>query len=338
MNSPKIARWLGLAFLVLLANSLYLLAFAEPSVFYMGNVLVHMVLGAVVGLVFLWLLRDAGFRRVVRWAVWPLLTAGVLGGVLSYTGATFEFRLLWLAHVIVGIIAAAALVVVLKNARAGFAVACAVLCAGAWSWQKLSPTGLLRVSNSTARIPSSMEEEGQGPRGPFWPSSARTNTGGIIPAKFFMDSKRCGECHADIYEQWNSSMHHFSSFNNRFYARSIEHMQEISGTRGSKWCAGCHDHAMIFSGQFEKPAKDQLDTPEAQAGLGCVSCHSITHVDSSMGNGGFTIEYPKLHELVASDNRVVRFIHDFLTFRAPEPHRRTFMKPFMRTRSTWISP
>ncbi len=338
MKSPKIARWLGLAFLVLLANSFYLLAYAEPSIFYMGNVLVHLVLGAASGLVFLWLLRDAAFRRVVKWSVWPLLLAGVLGAVLWYTGATFEFRPVLLAHIIAGIIASAALVAALKDIRvAAFAVACALFCAGAWTWQKLSPAYPLRVSNSTGYIPASMNEEGQGPRGPFWPSSARTNTGGIIPAKFFMDSKRCGECHKDIYEQWNSSMHHFSSFNNRFYARSIEHMQEISGTRGSKWCAGCHDHAMIFSGQFEKPAKDHEDTPEAQAGLACVSCHSITHVDSSMGNGGFTIEYPKLHELVASDNKFVRYVHDFLTFRDPEPHRRTFMKPFMRESAEFCS-
>jgi hypothetical protein len=82
-------------------------------------------------------------------------------------------------------------------------------------------------------VPLSMTQEGAGPSSPFWPSSARTNTGGLIPSDFFMDSKLCGECHKDIYEQWNGSMHHFASFNNRFYRKTIEHMQELSGTRGS---------------------------------------------------------------------------------------------------------
>ena len=49
-----------------------------------------------------------------------------------------------------------------------------------------------------------------------------------------------------------------------------------------------------------------------------------------MGNGGFTIEYPPLHELASSRQPVIRAIDRFLTYLDPEPHRRTFMKPFMR--------
>jgi Tfp pilus assembly protein PilF len=180
-------------------------------------------------------------------------------------------------------------------------------------------------------VPASMEEEGQGPKGPFWPSAAVTNTGTTIPSDFFMDSKLCGECHKDIYEQWNSSAHHFASFNNQFYRKSIEFMQEVQGTtQPSKWCAGCHDHAVFFNGRWEKPIKDQVNTPEAQNGLGCVSCHSIAHVDSSMGNGGFTMFYPPLHNLASSRNKYIRSLDRFLTYLEPEPHRRTFLKPFMR--------
>lgn len=192
------------------------------------------------------------------------------------------------------------------------------------------PRGESSVRNPLV-VPLSMEEEGAGPKGPFWPSAATTSTGGLIPSSYFMESKRCGECHEEIYRQWQSSMHRWSSFNNRFYARSIEHMQEISGTQGSKWCAGCHDHAMLFSGMFEKPAAGQMDKPEAHAGLACVSCHSIVHVDSTAGNGGFTLEYPKLHSIAGSRNPVLRNAHDLFVKVEPSPHSRTFMKPFMRT-------
>ena len=145
-----------------------------------------------------------------------------------------------------------------------------------------------------------------------------------------MDSATCGECHVDIYEQWQSSMHRFSSFNNQFYRKSIEYMQETAGVKASKWCAGCHDHAMFFNGMFDEPIAGQLDTPEAHAGLGCMSCHSIVHVPDTMGNGGFTIEYPPLHELTKSNNRFVRAIHNYVTRTAPAAHRKAFLKPFMR--------
>jgi tetratricopeptide (TPR) repeat protein len=175
-----------------------------------------------------------------------------------------------------------------------------------------------------------MEHEGGGPASPFFPSSAKTNVGGIIPANFFMDSERCADCHRDIYEQWRGSMHHFASFNNQFYRKSIEYMQSVVGTKPSRWCAGCHDHALFFNGRFDTPIAEQIDTPEAHAGLACTSCHAIQHVEGSMGNGGFTIAYPPLHDLLSSRNRVVRGLDSFLTYLDPEPHRKTFMKPFMR--------
>src|SRR4029077_3499350 len=98
----------------------------------------------------------------------------------------------------------------------------------------------------------------------------------------------------------------------------------------SKWCAGCHDHAVFFNGRFDRPIKEQIDTPEAQAGLACTSCHSIVHVASSMRQGDFTIEYTPLHELVALENPLLRKAHDALIYLAPAPHRDTFIKPFHR--------
>ena len=87
----------------------------------------------------------------------------------------------------------------------------------------------------------------------------------ILPANFFMTSASCARCHRDIYDQWSSSAHHFSSFNNQWYRKSIEYMQDVAGTRPSKWCAGCHDHAVFFNGRFDRPIKEQIETPEAGA-------------------------------------------------------------------------
>lgn len=329
---------LGIAVLALLLNTAYVAAWPSATVFYMGNVVVHLVLGAVVaaGLFLI-------FGRALPRGLTVLAAIATAFGVyLAVGGATRPHR--WALIVHVGA-AALALIAALPwltrqvprsygwmrfhRAYAACAAVLLLVPAGVLWYRHVRPDPAYSIRNPLI-APASMEEEGAGPSSPFWPSSAKSNTGTLIRSDFFMDSKSCSECHHDIYEQWNSSMHHFASFNNQFYRKSIEYMQSLSGTHGSKWCAGCHDHAMFFNGRFEKPAKDQIDTPQAQTGLGCMSCHSIVHVAGSMGNGGITIEYPPLHELANSSNPYLRAVNHFLTYLNPEPHRRTFLKPFMR--------
>ncbi len=246
--------------------------------------------------------------------------AGALGIVLVIVGATRDHRAILAAHIALAVVGLAILLPHWRGAVAALAVVVLAV--------RLNQP-LDRIQNPNV-VPVSMTEEGAGPKSPFWPSSANTNTGKTIPSGFFMDSKLCGECHKDIYEQWKSSVHHFASFNNRFYRATVLHMQELSGVEGSKWCAGCHDHAVFFNGRFERPIKEQVETPEAQNGLGCMSCHSIVHVGSSMGQGDFIMMYPPLHEIASSRNPWIRKLDAFLTYLNPEPHRQSFMKAFMR--------
>lgn len=331
MGAMTAWRWAAALGLALLVNSFYLLAFASPTIFYMANVVAHLVLGAGAAATLGWLLwRSAEFRARARRAV-LVLALGVLSGVLlAWTGALQEFRWLLWAHVAASFAGVLLLIPAsrwpaLKWTFSAGAVAVAMVSGFGAVW----PDAAQRISN-TEQVFSLMDEEGGGLQSPFWPSAARTKGGGTVPAGYFMDSALCGECHKDIYRQWQSSMHRWSSLNNQFYRRTVEHMQEITGTQSSKWCAGCHDHALLFSGKWEQPVREQLDTPEAHAGLGCVSCHSIVHVAGSLGNGGFTLEYPRLHEIAASRNPYIRALGRLLTHLDPEPHRRTYMKRFMR--------
>jgi len=171
-----------------------------------------------------------------------------------------------------------------------------------------------------------------GEKGPFFPSSVMTSTEGRIPSDFLMTSETCGRsgCHPDIVAQWKSSAHHFASFNNQFYRKSIEYMQSVVGVEPSKWCAGCHDIALLLDGKFDRPVQELIGLPEAHAGLACTSCHAIEHVKGSMGQGGYTITYPPLHDLAASDNFLLRELHDAYVKLDPAPHRRTFLKDFHR--------
>ncbi len=342
----SLSWFVAYAALLLLINTAYIAVAASPTVFYMANVLLHVVGGALLWVAaIIWVRRArAGHARGPAMISALALTAAVgLAGVLIWRGNLAEMRWALVAHVVAGGVAVIALLPLAwrmaaqdigGHRRFGWAyMAAAALLAvvpgAAWLGVGARPSPSDRIVNPL-RAPSSMDEEGAGPSSPFFPSSARTNVGGTIPSDFFLDSELCGECHKDVYEQWKGSVHHFASFNNQFYRKSIEYMQSIVGTRPSKWCAGCHDHAVFFNGRFDRPIAEQIDTPEAQAGLACTSCHSISQVDSSMGNGGFTIEYPPLHRLASSRQPLVRAMDRFLTYLDPEPHRRTFMKPFMR--------
>jgi len=213
-----------------------------------------------------------------------------------------------------------------------FVVVAGLFTAGAWRLRTVPWERANRIENPLV-APATMDTEGDGPRGLYFPSSAQTKNGGHIPADYFIESNACQRCHADIYRQWQSSAHHFSSFNNAWYRKSIEYMQDTVGIQPSKWCAGCHDPALLFSGMFDRPIREVEDTPAGQAGLGCMMCHSFVKVKSSMGQGDYELEYPVMHQLAASKNPYVRWLHDFLVDLNPEPHRRVFLKPFMRTQT-----
>ncbi|HXN22422.1 MAG TPA: tetratricopeptide repeat protein [Candidatus Dormibacteraeota bacterium] len=338
-----------LAVLALSGGCLY--AFPAATVAYGVLVLSHLIAGILLSIALVRVLRGfSQFSGFVRLG-WLLIALGAMVGiVLIFTGTPRPMRVWLLMHLglsAVGILLLAYGWLISRQrqsvsafSRFSFALlgfigvfaGAAILAAGAWWLREARWQRAYRITNP-AISPASMDSEGDGPSGPFFPSSAQTVDGGKIPAKFFMQSASCERCHSDIYKQWYSSAHHFSSFNNQWYRKSIEYMQDVAGVRSSKWCAGCHDPALFFSGKFDTPIRNQIHSPEAQAGLSCVMCHTIVQVKSTMGQGDYIIEYPKLHELAASENFAVRALHDFLVKVNPEPHRRTFLKPFVKNQT-----
>jgi len=340
--------WRSRCVLALAASAVYLYGFPSASIPYALVVLLHFVAGvllAVLLLPFLWkLLRTEPLAARFGWFF--LAVGTVLGLALIYTGTPLRTKPLLQLHILFCVLGATILAgswlasrgwlgrgavqVVVRSALLVAGVA--AISAGAWWYRTVAWNNAYRVANPQIS-PATMDNEGDGPQGEFFPSSAQTKDGKNIPAKYFMQSNACERCHQDIYKQWYSSVHHFSSFNNQWYRKSVEYMQDVAGVRPSKWCAGCHDPALLFSGMFDTPIRKIENTPAAKAGLSCMMCHSFVEVKSTMGQGDFVLEYPKLHELAASENPVVRHLHDFLVKLNPEPHRRTFLKPFMRTQT-----
>ncbi len=325
-------------------SAAYLYTFPQPNIPYAAMVLLHAAGGVLAFILllpaFMRLLREGSFSSR---AGWSLLAAGAIFGlILIKTGTPrSEWNKLYL-HIAISLAGVGLLFAswigkrtsTRSNASANAlrAVVCLAVLAGLGyvshsvrvGWQSRN-----RIQNPLMP-PETMNGEGDGPKGSFFPSSAQVYGNQKIPSKFFMESESCKRCHEDIYNQWFSSAHHFSSFNNQWYRKSVEYMQDTIGTKPSKWCGGCHDPALLYAGMMDTPIKQIVHRPEAQAGLGCMMCHSIARVKSTMGQADFYLEYPKLHEMAASQNPVARALHDFLIQLNPEPHRRVFLKPFMR--------
>ncbi|HXM96788.1 MAG TPA: tetratricopeptide repeat protein [Candidatus Dormibacteraeota bacterium] len=341
-------RWLSRSLIVLAVSAVYLYGFPSATILYGVGALLHVGVG-----VLFCILLISFLSRILRSATvlarfgWILLAAGgLLGIALIFIGTPNRLKPWLYTHIALCILGSLLVAMSWLFSRgwlgnsalqralgfSGLLLLAIAIAADAWWSREIAWRNANRITNPQMPV-ASMDGEGDGPQGKFFPSSAQTKDGGYIPGKYFMQSNACERCHADIYKQWNSSAHHFSSFNNQWYRKSIEYMQDVAGVRSSKWCAGCHDPALLFSGMFDKPIRQIEDTPEAQAGLSCLMCHSIVQVKSTMGQGDFVLEYPKLHELAASDNPVIRTVHDFLVRVNPEPHRRTFLKPFMRTQT-----
>ncbi|MEW5975619.1 MAG: tetratricopeptide repeat protein [Acidobacteriota bacterium] len=334
------------AFLILLVNTAYIWPTAEPTLFYIANVVLHMVLGLVLTALAIWWLmrRSSSLPPSGRWGLLLFVASALPAMVLMKIGALAPYRWILHVHILLALLSVVLIGLAIRSqarrvsrgvwqfAWKGYAVALPVLILlppGVRTYRHYNPLPNDRIQNPTT-APLSMDDEGDGRNSPFFPSSATTTSGKTIPSNFFMTSETCKRCHPDIYDQWNSSMHHFSSFNNQWYRKAIEYMQDVAGVQPSKWCAGCHDHAVFFNGKFDQPIKKIINTPEAQAGLACTSCHSIVHVKNSMGNGAFVIEYPPLHDMATSESGFLQWAHDFIVTVDPEPHKKTFMKPFHR--------
>ncbi len=170
----------------------------------------------------------------------------------------------------------------------------------------------------------------------FEPSLARTASGNFIPARTLMMDSYCLNCHQDAYKDWFHSAHHFSSFNNKPYLFSVRETRRVSlkrdgNVKAARWCAGCHDVVPFFSGAFDDPNYDDVHDPTSQAGITCTACHAITHVNSTRGNADYTIDEPIHYPFAYSTNRFLQYINQQLVKGKPEFHKKTFLKPFMRS-------
>src|SRR5450432_2415834 len=148
---------------VLIVNSAYIAAFAQPTIFYMGNVLLHLGLGlALMALAALWARRHP-------WECGAFLLSGLPALYLVVRGNTMDHRwALWL-HILLAVIAV--LIVGLRRVRSAprawrmaFLAGAAVLelaLVGVPLYQRARPNPNDRIQNPLV-APVSMDLEGAG--------------------------------------------------------------------------------------------------------------------------------------------------------------------------------
>lgn len=171
---------------------------------------------------------------------------------------------------------------------------------------------------------------------PYAPAFVRISGEPRIPAQHLMQDEVCAECHADIAQQMEMSMHRFSSFNNPAYRFSIDEARAVLLERDNqvtvaRLCAACHDQVPLFSGRFDDPDYKPDNDPGSQAGISCIGCHSITGINSPRGNGSYDFEDPPNYPFAFSDNPLLRAVNRQLIKAKPAYHKMTFLKPVHRS-------
>ncbi len=186
---------------------------------------------------------------------------------------------------------------------------------------------VLHVSTRTSGEPQQKVE--------FLPSLAVLAGSDTIPASHLMTDDECAVCHGEIAEQHAHSVHRFSSFNNPVYKFSVEETRKVvmqrDGTmQAARFCAACHDPVPLFDGRFDDPDFDTDNDPTGQAGITCLSCHAITALDGTVGNGNYTIVDPPRYPFAYSKSGLFKAINHQLIKAKPAFHSKTLLRPFHR--------
>ena len=197
------------------------------------------------------------------------------------------------------------------------ALSLVIVAVGAWV------LGALEVGSSVGARPGLLHLERAAAGGvAFAPSSARLEGGTHwSDTHAFLDVASCASCHEAIVRDHMRSAHRHASMTNVFYQSSIRDMRRRHGVESTKWCAGCHDPALLFTEKMTAPELD-VDCAEAQAGVTCLGCHAI-ETQGILGNGDYVLRPHRKYMWETHEDPRVREAHELLLRMKPEGHTET---------------
>jgi Cytochrome c554 and c-prime len=191
------------------------------------------------------------------------------------------------------------------------------------------PTALYQPVEWTNEFPEGYEvEEG---RSPFAPSLATTETGGALDERSLSGSASCGSggCHEQIYDEWSTSAHRWSSMDPAFQAIQ-EVMANQNGPASTRYCGGCHDPISLFSGTKNLFTEELTSLAGYNEGVSCLVCHSVRETDLQ-GNAAYVATQPERYIFETRESPRAKLLSDFLIRAYPSRHVEVFSKRLFKT-------
>lgn len=169
-----------------------------------------------------------------------------------------------------------------------------------------------------------------GKKNPFDPGNIHVAGEGFIQPGAFPSAEYCGTCHQEAYSQWRQALHS-NSFRTPFYRTSVNILirDKTRGIAFSRHCDSCHNPIGVLSGALTEDSK--VDRAKFDSdGLTCMTCHSVTKIDSTNGNAGVEMGIPAVM-VDENGNRIPGQVSFAEILRHPERHSKAVMHDFLHT-------
>ena len=358
-SSSRYKKFLVIGYLVLMANTGYLVTFYHATLFYYLNVALHVLLGLLLALPFVitgydFLKNHArygrGFGHLMGFVGYNSMIIAFLTGIfLVIFGKDSEHAGVFYTHTLLGVLGCYGMISSIRRAGYQISVNNVFSRAGRWGLVFFLAAALFPVLGMFIRFVfpttnyviknyenlTSLLIRGAAVDSdrPFSPSHAQTSSGGPIKPDFLVDSNTCGQsgCHADIFSQWQESAHSEPAVKDDLYAEAFTWLQSTREDKNvTNLCAGCHTPALLFSGKGAEPVQAVAGTPEGDTGISCSTCHSTKRIIGTFGNGGYVVMRPDFYGLASSNKDRGRALYAAMLHLEPQPHKEFFLKPFMR--------
>jgi hypothetical protein len=162
---------------------------------------------------------------------------------------------------------------------------------------------------------------------PFVPGNVAVEGDDFIQPGAFPNANYCAHCHQEAYHQWRQALHS-NAFRTPFYRTSVNILINTKGIEFARHCDSCHNPIAVLAGGLTQ--NSQVDRKFDQDGLTCATCHSIQHLQSTNGNGGFVMGVPSVM-VDEKGKRIPGEVPYSEILEHPDRHSQAVMQGFYRT-------
>jgi hypothetical protein len=155
---------------------------------------------------------------------------------------------------------------------------------------------------SEQKLPPDAEADGHGQMSAL-AAAARAEKGkeAPIPAvdeetlSLYPTAAQCGQCHKQIYDEWSSSQHAYSSISPMFHAFEQKFQELTKGTVGT-FCVRCHQQVGTQLGENRETPLWKM-SQISREGVTCITCHRVKEQYGKV-NGERRVEPGKIFDPV----------------------------------------